>query len=127
MSTPTGRREALEVLIRRGLSQRKACRYLGLSRRLPDEKGRFSPYPTFPYSAHIAVVDVDVETGVVELESYYAVDDCGVVITPRFVDGQLYGAIAQGIGGALWEELTYDYCPPFLEEDIWALAGAIDA
>ncbi|CAN7658657.1 xanthine dehydrogenase family protein molybdopterin-binding subunit [Caballeronia sp. LjRoot34] len=74
---------------------------------IPDEKGRFSPYPTFPYSAHVAVVEVDVETGLVKLDSYYAVDDCGVIITPRFVDGQLYGAIAQGIGGALWEELPY--------------------
>jgi aerobic carbon-monoxide dehydrogenase large subunit len=75
---------------------------------IPDEKGRFSPYPTFPYSAHIAVVEVDIETGVVRIDDYSAVDDCGVVVTPRFVDGQLYGAIAQGIGGALWEHQPYD-------------------
>jgi carbon-monoxide dehydrogenase large subunit len=75
---------------------------------VPDDKGRFSPYPTYPYSAHVALVDVDVETGVVHVEEYAAVDDCGVVITPRFVDGQLYGAIAQGIGGALWEHQPYD-------------------
>lgn len=75
---------------------------------IPDEKGRFSTYPTFPYSAHIALVDVDVETGVVTVKEYSAVDDCGVVLSPKFVDGQLYGAIAQGIGGALWENLPYD-------------------
>ncbi|MDT7708631.1 MAG: aerobic carbon-monoxide dehydrogenase large subunit [Pseudonocardiales bacterium] len=73
----------------------------------PDEKGRFSTYPSFPYSAHIAVVEVDPETGVVEVDRYFAVDDCGVVVSPTFVDGQLYGAIAMGIGGALWESLPY--------------------
>jgi aerobic carbon-monoxide dehydrogenase large subunit len=54
------------------------------------------------------LVDVDVETGVVKVEEYSAVHDCGVVISPKFVDGQLYGAIVQGIGGALWEDQPYD-------------------
>jgi aerobic carbon-monoxide dehydrogenase large subunit len=75
---------------------------------VPDEHGRFSAYPSFPYSAHVAVVEVDVETGVVTVEDFAAVDDCGVVVSPRFVAGQLCGAIAQGIGGALWEDLPYD-------------------
>jgi carbon-monoxide dehydrogenase large subunit len=74
----------------------------------PDAQGRFSTYPSFPYSAHIAVVDVDPETGVVLVKRYFAVDDCGTVISPTFVQGQLYGAIAMGIGGALWESLPYD-------------------
>ncbi|GAA4910495.1 xanthine dehydrogenase molybdenum binding subunit apoprotein [Actinomycetospora succinea] len=75
---------------------------------VPDDQGRFSAYPSFPYSAHVALVEVDAETGVVEVLEYSAIDDCGVVISPGFVAGQLYGAIAQGIGGALWEEVPYD-------------------
>ena len=75
---------------------------------VPDEKGRFSAYPSFPYSAHVALVEVDVETGVVTVREYSAVDDCGVLVSPKFVAGQLYGAIAQGIGGALWEDQPYD-------------------
>jgi carbon-monoxide dehydrogenase large subunit len=74
---------------------------------VPDAQGRISPYPTFPYSAHGAVVDVDAETGVVRLLAYAGVDDCGTVINPMFVEGQFQGAIAMGIGGALWEELPY--------------------
>ncbi|SFF94377.1 xanthine dehydrogenase family protein molybdopterin-binding subunit [Blastococcus tunisiensis] len=74
---------------------------------VPDDKGRFSGYPSFPYSAHVAVVEIDADTGVVELAEYYAVDDCGNVVSPRFVAGQLYGAIAMGIGGALWEHQPY--------------------
>jgi aerobic carbon-monoxide dehydrogenase large subunit len=75
---------------------------------IPDEQGRSSAYPTFPYSAHVALVELDVETGVVRVERYAAVGDCGVIINERFVTGQLYGAVAQGIGGALWEEQAYD-------------------
>jgi aerobic carbon-monoxide dehydrogenase large subunit len=74
---------------------------------VPDEEGRTSSYPTFPYSAHLAVVDVDRDTGLVKIVSYCAVHDCGVVINPTFVEGQLYGSIAMGIGGALWEHLPY--------------------
>ncbi|MEG8184034.1 xanthine dehydrogenase family protein molybdopterin-binding subunit [Nocardia terpenica] len=73
-----------------------------------DEQGRSSGYPNYPYSAHVCVVEVDAETGVVDLLEYYAVDDCGVQISPAFVAGQLYGAIVMGIGGALFEELPYD-------------------
>jgi carbon-monoxide dehydrogenase large subunit len=75
---------------------------------VPDAKGRFSAYPTFPYSAHLSTVEVDRETGVVKVLSYSAVGDCGTIISPTFVDSQLYGGIAMGIGGALWEELVYD-------------------
>ena len=65
-------------------------------------------YPTFPYSAHVSVVEIDPDTGVVDLLAYAAVDDCGVVINPMFVEGQFQGALVMGIGGALWEELAYD-------------------
>jgi carbon-monoxide dehydrogenase large subunit len=74
---------------------------------VPDELGRMSAYPSFPYSAHLCVVEVDRELGLVDVKRYAYVDDCGVVISPRFVEGQLNGAIAMGLGGALWEELPY--------------------
>ena len=74
---------------------------------VPDEHGRTSGYPSFPYSAHVSVVEVDRETGQVRLLAYAAVDDCGNVINPMFVESQFLGAIAMGIGGALWEDLPY--------------------
>ena len=63
---------------------------------------------TFPFGAHIAVVEVDPETGKVTLKRYVAVDDVGTVINPLIVDGQVHGGIAQGIGQALLEEAVYD-------------------
>jgi aerobic carbon-monoxide dehydrogenase large subunit len=75
---------------------------------VPDEYGRFSAYPSFPYSAHLAVVEIDPDLGLVKVLRYAFVDDCGEVISPRFVEGQVQGAVAMGIGGALWEELPYD-------------------
>jgi aerobic carbon-monoxide dehydrogenase large subunit len=62
----------------------------------------------FPFSADICVVEVDAETGIVTLRDYFAVDDCGRVISPLLVDGQLHGGLAQGIAQALWEEVVYD-------------------
>ncbi len=75
---------------------------------VPDEKGRWSPYPSFPYSAHVASVEIDPETGIVQLTGYAGVHDCGTIVNPVFVEGQFLGAIAMGIGGALWEELSYN-------------------
>jgi len=75
---------------------------------VPDAQGRMAAYPTFPYSAHVAVVEIDRETGVVSVIDYAAVGDCGTIISHTFVDSQLFGGIAMGIGGALWEELPYD-------------------
>jgi len=65
-------------------------------------------YPTYPYGAHVAVVEVDVETGNVSLQRYVAVDDCGRILNEMIVKGQMHGSIAQGIGQALFEELVYD-------------------
>ncbi len=62
----------------------------------------------WPFGAHIAVVEVDGETGAVRILRYVAVDDCGTRINPMVVDGQLHGGIAQGIGQALLEEGVYD-------------------
>ncbi len=62
---------------------------------------------TFPFGAHIAVVEVDPETGAVKILKYVAVDDVGRVINPMIVDGMVHGGIAQGIGQALWEHGVY--------------------
>jgi carbon-monoxide dehydrogenase large subunit len=71
--------------------------------------GAFDP-PQFawPYGANIAVVEVDVETGVVSLLDFIYVHDCGTIVNPMIVEGQLQGAVAQGIGSALFEQLPYD-------------------
>lgn len=66
------------------------------------------PNYTFPFGAHLAVTEVDGETGEVHLRNYYAVDDCGRILNPMLVDGQIHGGLAQGIGQALWEDLVYD-------------------
>jgi carbon-monoxide dehydrogenase large subunit len=63
---------------------------------------------TFPFGAHIAVVEIDGETGFVELLRYVAVDDCGNQINPLIVEGQVQGGILQGIAQALWEEARFD-------------------
>ena len=66
------------------------------------------PNFVYPFGAHIAVVQVDVETGEIALKRYIAVDDCGKVINPMIVEGQIHGGIAQGVGQALWEGAVYD-------------------
>jgi carbon-monoxide dehydrogenase large subunit len=66
------------------------------------------PNFVYPFGAHLAVVRVDAETGEVALERYVAVDDCGRVINPVIVEGQIHGGIAQGVGQALWEGAVYD-------------------
>ena len=83
---------------------------------------------TFPFSAHVAVVQIDSDTGEVSLTRYTSVDDCGTVINPMLVEGQIHGGLAQGIGQALLEEAVWDdngqlvtgslmdYAIPFAEE-----------
>ncbi|QFG68280.1 xanthine dehydrogenase family protein molybdopterin-binding subunit [Ornithinimicrobium pratense] len=63
---------------------------------------------TFPFGTHVCVVEVDVETGHVQLLRHVAVDDCGTVINPLLVRGQQQGGTVQGISQALWEEFRYD-------------------
>jgi carbon-monoxide dehydrogenase large subunit len=63
---------------------------------------------TFPFGTHIAVVEVDRETGDIKFLRYVAVDDCGKVINPMLVDGQVHGGIVQSIGQAMFEEVVYD-------------------
>jgi carbon-monoxide dehydrogenase large subunit len=63
---------------------------------------------TFPFGAHIVVTEVDGETGAITLKRYVAVDDCGKIINPLIVDGQVHGGVVQGLGQALWEQAVYD-------------------
>ncbi len=62
----------------------------------------------FPFGAHAAIVDVDVETGKVKVVRYVAVDDCGPAINPMLIDGQIHGGIAHAIGQVLYEQVVYD-------------------
>lgn len=64
--------------------------------------------PTFPFGVHIAVVDVDVETGQVKLQRLVAVDDAGTLINPLVAQGQVHGGVATGVAQALYEEFVYD-------------------
>ena len=63
---------------------------------------------TYPFGAHVAIVEIDTETGQVKLKRFIAVDDVGNVINPMIVDGQIHGGLAQGIGQALHEGVLYD-------------------
>jgi len=63
---------------------------------------------TFPFGTHVCVVEIDKDTGETKITRYVAVDDCGKVINPLLVDGQVHGGIVQSIGQALYEEVVYD-------------------
>jgi aerobic carbon-monoxide dehydrogenase large subunit len=62
----------------------------------------------FPFGAHACIVDVDVETGKVDIVRYVAVDDCGPAINPKLIEGQIHGGITHAIGQALYERIHYD-------------------
>ncbi len=66
------------------------------------------PNFTFPFGAHMVITEVDRDTGAVSIRRYVAVDDCGNILNPLIVDGQVHGGVAQGIGQALWEQAVYD-------------------
>ena len=67
-----------------------------------------APGPTFPFGAHVAVVEVDVQTGKVRLQRLVAVDDAGTILNPLLAEGQRHGGYAQGAAQALMEEFRYD-------------------
>jgi carbon-monoxide dehydrogenase large subunit len=95
---------------------------------LSAEVNRQRPGFTFPFGAHVAVVEVDAETGDVRLVRHVAVDDCGNVLNPLIAQGQQHGGIAQGVAQALFEEVVFDpdgnprtaslidYCVPSINE-----------
>jgi carbon-monoxide dehydrogenase large subunit len=81
-----------------------AGRATGLTAEYQFEPSNF----TFPFGTHICVVEIDRQTGTVAVRKYVAVDDCGKVINPLLVEGQLHGGIVQGLGQALYEGVVYD-------------------
>ncbi len=74
-----------------------------------DETSYYDPPNcTFPFGTHISIVEVDTETGRIDLKRYIAVDDCGNQINPLIVQGQIHGGIVQGVAQALYERAVYD-------------------
>ena len=89
-----------------------------------------TPNCTWPFGTHIAIVEIDEETGETELVRYIAVDDVGKKINPMIVDGQLHGGIAQGVGQALWERRDLQRrrpAPVGLDDGLRAAAGLVAA
>ena len=76
--------------------------------RSPPRSTSRRPGATFPFGAHVAVVEVDLETGTGPPRQHVAVDDCGRILNPLLVRGQQHGGIAQGAAQALWEQFVYD-------------------
>ena len=74
------------------------------------EESQFYDPPNFvyPFGTHIAIVEVDADTGDIDLQRYIAVDDCGPQINPEIVQGQIHGGVAQGVAQALCEGVIYD-------------------
>ena len=83
---------------------------------------------TFPFGTHIAVVEVMPDTGEVKLRRFITVDDCGVIVSPMLVRGQVHGGVAQGVGQALLEEIVYDESGELLTGTLndYAIPRAID-
>ena len=75
---------------------------------VPDEHGKINPCASYANAAHAAVVRIDLGTGEIEILDYFLAHDCGRVINPPIVDGQIRGGVAQGIGGTLYEDLRFN-------------------
>jgi carbon-monoxide dehydrogenase large subunit len=88
----------------------------------------FVPKVIYPFGAHVAVVEVERETGIVRIRDYFTVDDCGPRISPTLVEGQVHGGLAQGIAQALLEEVVYDESGQLLSGSLmdYALPRAAD-
>ena len=84
---------------------------------VPDEQGTIALYTTHPTGVFIATVEVDVETGQVKVDRFLVAHDAGTIINPMIAEGQVVGGVAQGIGGALLEELRYDENGQLLNAD----------
>ncbi len=111
----------------RGVTLAEVARAAGAASLAVTE--RFDPPgPTFSGAVHVASVEVDAETGRVTVRRYVVVEDCGPVINPMIVEGQIHGAVAQGIGEALGERLVYDESGQLLTGSLmdYALPAAAD-
>jgi carbon-monoxide dehydrogenase large subunit len=94
----------LAEALRPGIGHRPVGMEPGLEARYYYE----NEHPPFAYGVHVVVVDVDVETGASAVKRYVVVSDAGRLINPTIAEGQIVGGVAQGLGGALLEELAYD-------------------
>ena len=74
---------------------------------LPDSNGQMDACTSYSNSTHVAVVDIDLATGYLSVVAYLAVHDCGPLINPEIVEGQIHGGVAQGIGGVILEQMVY--------------------
>ena len=90
------------------LANDDSARPSGLEAGLMAEENFDGTDSTFPFGSHVAVVEVDRDTGEVELVRHVAVDDCGTIMNPLIVNGQQHGGIAQGVAQALYEHVEYD-------------------
>ena len=94
--------------------------YYGGPKRLPEAEPMltstrtYDPPETYSNGTIVAIVEVDAETGKVDLQRIVCCEDCGTMLNPMVVDGQMQGAIAQGIGGSMYEDLAYDASGQFL-------------
>ena len=77
-------------------------------RTVADEEGRAKSYLTAAQAVHVVMLEIDRDTGMVEIQKYCLADDCGTRLNPLVVDGQTEGSVAQGVGAALFEEYVYD-------------------
>jgi aerobic carbon-monoxide dehydrogenase large subunit len=66
------------------------------------------PHATFASGMHAAIVEIDLQTGMLKIRKYVAIHDCGKLVNPLIVEGQIYGGVAQGIGGSFYEHMDYD-------------------
>ncbi len=109
--------KATEIASLARAAYHQSHRFAGLAPGL-HENAVYDPGGTFSNACHVAVVEVDIETGGVKIERFLVVEDAGVLINPMIVDGQIAGGVAQGIANALYENgnlLTAsfaDYLPP---------------
>lgn len=80
----------------------------------PDQEDRVDSSATYSFIGDLACVEIDPETGQVEIKKYVTVHDCGSVINPKIVEGQIYGSFVHGLGGAFYEEMAYDESGQYL-------------
>ncbi|MEQ9131272.1 MAG: molybdopterin-dependent oxidoreductase [Salinisphaeraceae bacterium] len=86
---------------------------------VPNDAGSLSIYATHPSGCFAVIVEVDAETGAIRVDRVYAAHDCGTVINPTIVNGQLHGGCVQGLGAVLGEELRYDEQGHLLNKGFW--------
>jgi aerobic carbon-monoxide dehydrogenase large subunit len=101
----TDRSVPVKMLARAAYNQAHRFKTLGPGL---TESAHYDPPGTFSNACHVAIVEVDIDTGSVHVDKFLAVEDAGRIINPLIADGQVHGGIAQGIGNALFEEIVYD-------------------